>query len=249
MSEKHLQQWQRPFIFFDLGQTLVTEWEFISHFDGKFLEILNGYGARIDMRNYRAVRDSIIRDRRIGYGSVKELVIEICRTVLPTGFENAIMSRIGPEVRTGRKEMFRLAEGVEQVVKGLVQDKKCGLGIIANQSEDIVALLQEAGIERYFQVTAISSALKMKKPDPRLFQLAIKEAGREAHECIMVGDRLDTDVCPANKLGMTTIRVTDSLFSLQEPREDCERPAYTISKLAEVPGIVEKIISRKYSNT
>lgn len=242
-------QHQRPFIFFDLGQTLVTEWEFISRFDGKFLELLNGYGARIDMRNYRAVRDSIIRDRRIGHGSVKELVVEICGAVLPAGYENAIMRRIDPEVRAGRKEMFRLADGAEQVIKELAQDKECGLGIIANQSEDIVALLQEAGIEKYFKVMAISAAVKMKKPDPRIFQLALKEAGREAQECIMVGDRLDTDVCPANRLGMTTIRVTDSLFSLQEPREGCEHPAYTIARLAEVPDTVEKIISRKCSNT
>lgn len=235
---------RRPFVFFDLGQTLVTEWEFISHFDGKFLELLNGYGARIDMRNYRAIRDSIIRDRRIGHGSVKELVTEICRAVLPAGYENAIMSRIDPQVRAGRKEMFRLADGAEQVMRELAQDKKCGLGIIANQSEDIVALLQRTGIDRYFQVTTISAAVRMKKPDLRIFQFALKEAGREADECIMVGDRLDTDVCPANRLGMTTVRVTDSLFALQEPQEDCERPAYTISKLTEVPGTVEKIISR-----
>jgi HAD superfamily hydrolase (TIGR01549 family) len=235
---------QQPFVFFDLGQTLVTEWDFINHFDGKFLELLNGYGARIDMRNYRAVRDNIIRDRRIGHGSVKELVIEVCRAVLPSGYENAILQRIDPEVKAGRKELFRFAVGAEQVVKELSQ-KRCDLGIIANQSEDIVALLQGAGLEKYFKVTAISAAVKMKKPDPRIFQLALKEAGREAQECIMVGDRLDTDVCPANRLGMTTVRVTDSLFALQEPREDCERPGYTVAKLTEVPATVEKIISIK----
>ncbi len=42
-----------PFIFFDLGQTLIDEWDFISNFDQKFLEMLNGFGARIDQRNYR----------------------------------------------------------------------------------------------------------------------------------------------------------------------------------------------------
>ncbi|HEX6562328.1 MAG TPA: HAD family hydrolase [Nitrososphaera sp.] len=234
----------KPFVFFDLGQTLVTEWDFITHFDGKFLELLNGYGARIDMRNYRAVRDDIIRDRRIGHGSVKELVIEVCRAILPSGYENAIMQRIDPEVKAGRKELFRFADGAEKVVREL--SHICDLGIIANQSEDIITLLQGAGLDRYFKVTAISGAVRMKKPDLRIFQLALKEAGREAQECIMVGDRLDTDMCPANRLGMmATIRVTDSLFALQEPKEDCEQPAFTVAKLTEVPGIVEKIISRK----
>lgn len=233
-----------PFVFFDLGQTLVTEWDFINHFEGEFLELLNGYGARIDMRNYHAVRDNIIRDRRIGYGSIRELIIEVCRAVLPTGYENAILQRIDPKVKDGKKELFRLADGAEQVMKEL-SDMKCGLGIIANQSKDIIPLLQSAGLDKYFNVLTVSGVIKMKKPDPGIFHLALKEANREADECIMVGDRLDTDICPANRLGMTTIRVTDSLFALQQPREECEYPAFTVSKLTEVPKVVEKIISEK----
>lgn len=230
---------KRPFVFFDLGQTLVSEWDFIAHFDARFLEILNGYGARIDMRNYRAVRDSIIRDRRIGHGSVRELVAEVCKAVLPTGYGEPVMLRIDPEIRAGRKALFRLAEGAEHVLEALSQ--KHGLGIIANQSDDIVGLLRSSGIEKYFAVRTISGAVKLKKPDPRIFQLALKEAGRDAGECVMVGDRLDTDVCPANKLGMATIRVTDSLFSLQQPQEECERPTLTVAKLPEVVQAVSRI--------
>ena len=42
-------------MFFNFGQTLVNEWDFINYFDKEFLEILNAFGARIDSRNYRAV--------------------------------------------------------------------------------------------------------------------------------------------------------------------------------------------------
>lgn len=228
------------FVFFDLGQTLVSEWDFIAHFDARFLEILNGYGARIDARSYRAVRDSIIRDRRIGHGSIRELVAEVCRNVLPPGYGEPVMRRIDPEIRAGRKTLFKLAGGAHDVLEALAQ--KHDLGIIANQSEDILGLLQSSGIERYFAVRTISGAVKLKKPDPRIFQLALKEAGRDAGECIMVGDRLDTDICPANKLGMSTIRVTDSLFSLQQPQEECERPALTVGRLTEVVQAVNSII-------
>lgn len=230
----------RPFVFFDLGQTLVSEWDFIDHFDAKFLELLNGFGARIDMRNYRAVRDSIIRNRGIGHGSVKELVVKVCEAVLPAGYDTTVLRRIDPQVKEGRKTFFRFADGAQDVLEMLSQ--KCELGIIANQTEDIVGLLKGSGLDRYFQVQTISSAVKMKKPDLRIFQLALKEAKREPQDCIMVGDRLDTDICPANRLGMKTIRVTDSLFALQEPREDCERPMFTVAKLAEVPAAVERII-------
>src|SRR6185437_15861710 len=95
-----------PFVFFDLGQTLVDEWDFIAHFDSRLLEVLNGFGARIDQRNYRAVRDSVIRDRKIGHGSVKELVIEVCRLLSPPGYDRAILGRLEPHVKQGRKELF-----------------------------------------------------------------------------------------------------------------------------------------------
>ncbi|MEM3094686.1 MAG: HAD family hydrolase [Nitrososphaera sp.] len=230
----------RPFVFFDLGQTLVDEWDFIAHFDQKFLELLNGFGARIDQRNYRAVRDSIIRDRKIGHGSVRELVIEVCRMLSPQGYDKVIASRLESQIKQGRRDLFRLFDDAEPTLQAL--SKHCEMGLIANQSEDIQELLEKSGLSRFFKVQTISSIVKLKKPDPRIFELALKQAGRPAHECIMVGDRLDTDICPANTLGMTTIRVTNSLFALQMPAQKCEYATYTVAHLSEIPKIVESII-------
>lgn len=230
-----------PFIFFDLGQTLVDEWDFIAHFDQKFLELLNGFGARIDQRNYRAVRDSIIRDRKIGHGSVRELIIEVCKLLSPSGYEKVIADRLEPQIKEGRLNLFRFFDDVEPTLQML--SEYCEIGIIANQSDDISELLRKSGFDRFFKVQVISSIVKLKKPDPAIFELALKQAGRQAHECIMVGDRLDTDICPANTLGMTTIRTTNSLFALQTPSKECERATYTVACLSEIPSIVERIIN------
>jgi putative hydrolase of the HAD superfamily len=232
---------RRPFIFFDLGQTLIDEWEFIAHFDQKFLELLNGFGARIDQRNYRAVRDSIIRDRRIGYGSVRELIVEVCRMLSPPGYEKVITDRLEPQTILDRRELFRLFDDAEPTLQAL--SKHCEMGLIANQSADINELLEKSGLRRFFKVQAISSSVNLKKPDPKIFELAMRQAGRPARECIMVGDRLDTDICPASMLGMITIRVTNSLFALQVPAQKCEHATYTVARLSEIPKIVERIIS------
>jgi HAD superfamily hydrolase (TIGR01549 family) len=229
-----------PFIFFDLGQTLIDEWNYIAYFDQKFLELLNGFGARIDQRNYQAVRDSIIRDRKIGHGSVKELVIEVCRLLSPPGYEKVIASRLQPQVKQGRHDLFKFFDDAESTLQAL--SKYCEMGIIANQSEDILELIEKSGFGRFFKVKAISSSMKLKKPDSKIFELALKEAGYAAQDCIMVGDRLDTDICPANTIGMTTIRTTNSLFALQVPRMACEHPTYTVSHLSEIPRILESII-------
>ena len=230
----------KPFIFFDLGQTLVDEWDFIAHLDKKFLDLLNGFGARIDERNYHAIRDSIIRDRKIGHGGVRELVIEVCKMLSPSGYDKVIVSKLEPDIKRSRRELFRFFDDAESTLQ--VLSKYCEIGLIANQSEDIHELLELSGLGRFFKVQAISSSVKLKKPDPRIFELALKQAGRYSEDCIMVGDRLDTDICPANTLGMTTIRVTDSLFALQVPARECELATYTVAHLSKIPQIVERII-------
>jgi FMN phosphatase YigB (HAD superfamily) len=228
------------FIFFDLGQTLIDEWDYIAYFDQKFLELLNGFGARIDQRNYYAIRDSIIRDRKIGHGSVKELVIEVCKLLSPPGYEKVIASRLEPHIRQGRRDLFKFFDDAEPTLKAL--SKYCEMGIIANQSQDVAELIQKGGLGEFFKVQTISSYVKLKKPDSKIFELALREAGQSAEDCIMVGDRLDTDICPTNTLGMTTIRTTNSLFALQVPSKVCEHPTYTVSHLSQIPEILESII-------
>jgi FMN phosphatase YigB (HAD superfamily) len=229
-----------PFIFFDLGQTLIDEWDYIAYFDQKFLELLNGFGARIDQRNYHAIRDSIIRDRKLGHGSVKELVIEVCKLLSPPGYEKVIASRLEPHIRQGRRDLFKFFDDAEPTLEAL--SKYCEMGIIANQSQDVEQLIKKAGFDKFFKVQTISSSVKLKKPDLKIFELALKQAGQSAEDCIMVGDRLDTDICPANMIGMTTIRTTNSLFALQVPKRACEHPTYTVARLSEIPEILESII-------
>ena len=233
----------RPFVFFDLGQTLIDEWEFIDTFDNRFLEILNGFGSRIDRRNYLSVRDSVIRDRKIGTGSVKELVIVVSKLLAPQGYDEAITSRLEPEIRKARGASFRFSNDAPEMLEKL-RKMEIEMGLIANQSKDITEILEKSGLEEFFSVKAISSSVNLAKPDPRIFQLALDKAGRSAKECIMVGDRLDTDICPANSIGMKTMRYTNSLFSLQIPSRECEKPTFTVASLLEIPGILERIILR-----
>ncbi len=230
---------KRPVIFFDLGQTLVNEWDFINYFDEKFLEILNGFGAKIDSRNYQAVRDNVIRNRQISNGSVRELVIEICKLICQAGYDKIIAQRLEPQIKEGRKKLFRIFDDAEETLN--VLSKRFDLGIIANQTKDIVRLLDDSNISRFFKVKVISSEVGIEKPDPRIFQLAMHLVkARNPKDCIMVGDRLDTDILPANLLGMTTIRTTNSLFKLQEPMSEFERPIYTVTSLSEIPHVLKQ---------
>jgi HAD superfamily hydrolase (TIGR01549 family) len=230
---------ETPFIFFDLGQTLVDEWRFIEYLDNKLLEVLNGFGARIDLRNYRAVRDNVIRNRMIGNGSTRELIIEICRLVTQHGYERIIADRLEYDIKYGRRELFRFYYDAEQTLSILSQKYK--LGIIANQSRDVLQLLDKFNFRDFFNVVIISSEVNMNKPDPRIFQLAMDRVAKSSKRYVMIGDRLDTDISPANKLGMKTIRYTNSLFRLQEPIDASEMATHVVNRLSEIPGILQEI--------
>jgi len=51
-----------------------------------------------------------------------------------------------------------------------------------------------------------SSALGMRKPDPRIYQLACARNGVQAHECVFLDD-LGMNLKAARELGMETIHV------------------------------------------
>jgi HAD superfamily hydrolase (TIGR01549 family) len=228
-----------PFIFFDLGQTLVDEWRFIEYLDNKLLEVLNGFGARIDLRNYKAVKDNVIRNRMIGNGSTRELIIEICRLITQRGYERIIADRLEYDIQNGRRKLLRFYCDAEETLSILAPKYK--LGIIANQSKDVLQLLDKFNFRDFFDVVIISSEVNINKPDPRIFQLAINCAASNSKRYVMIGDRLDTDIGPANKLGMKTIRYTNSLFRLQEPIDESEMATHVVNRLSEIPDILQEI--------
>ena len=230
----------RPCIFFDLGQTLINEWGLIDYFDQRFFGILNGFGARISFRNYITIRDNVIRNRKIGHGSVRELIIEVCKLICQQGYEKIIVKRLEPELKEARRNFFCLFGDAEQTLSSLLT--LYDLGIIANQSIDILKILEDCKIERFFKVILLSSEVKIRKPDLEIFRLAMNLAKRSPENCIMVGDRLDTDISPANKLGMKTIRTTNSLFKLQEPMNEFEKPTHIVANLSEIANILEEYI-------
>jgi HAD superfamily hydrolase (TIGR01509 family) len=81
------------------------------------------------------------------------------------------------------------------------------LGLIANQGAECRARLAALGLLDRFEVVALSEEQQRFKPDERLFHHALEQAGAEPKSSAMIGDRLDNDVEPASRLGMTTVWV------------------------------------------
>lgn len=91
------------------------------------------------------------------------------------------------------------------------------LGIIANQNAGLEDRLRAFGILPYFKVVISSHEAGIAKPDPAIFEKALAAAHCMPEEACMIGDRLDNDILPAQKIGMHTIWVRQGLGGLGNP--------------------------------
>lgn len=117
-------------------------------------------------------------------------------------------------------------------------DKGYQLGIIANQMPGVKARLDAWGLGKYFSVIAASAELGISKPDQEMFRQALAMAGCKPEEAVMIGDRLDNDIRPANELRMCTIQIRQGIMKYLSPSCVAETPVYTVNSLSELLDIL-----------
>lgn len=94
-------------------------------------------------------------------------------------------------------------EGIEAILDHLRRDYR--LAVVANQPPECRNSLVRRNLAPYFDVIAISEEIDLAKPDPRIFEWALREASIDPARAIMIGDRRDNDIAPAKALGMRTV--------------------------------------------
>ena len=79
------------------------------------------------------------------------------------------------------------------------------LGVVSNFCGNMDEVCREFGLSPYLQVIVDSFVVKVSKPDPRIFQLALRGLGVSAHEAVLVGDNFERDVLAARAVGLRSI--------------------------------------------
>ena len=72
------------------------------------------------------------------------------------------------------------------------------------------------------------------KPEPALFRMALARLGVEPGDCVMVGDRPDTDILGAQRLGMRTALVRTGRFAPSDPLPAGVAPDWDVDSLGEL---------------
>ena len=137
---------------------------------------------------------------------------------------------------------FALLRPYPDTIKTLIALKKMGLklgvitdGITIKQWEKLIRL----GIVDFFDEVVTSEEFGLGKPNVEFFEYGIKKMGLNPDEAVYVGDRIDRDIIPANKVGMCAIRILKGKYRDVEGGE-C---VYEVNNLLEVVDIVKNLKS------
>jgi len=77
--------------------------------------------------------------------------------------------------------------------------------LVSNFYGNIHTVLQEFGLDGFFEQVIESAVVGVRKPDPRIFLLGVEALGMEAGEVVVVGDSIDKDIVPAREAGCQTV--------------------------------------------
>jgi putative hydrolase of the HAD superfamily len=93
--------------------------------------------------------------------------------------------------------------------------------------------LHSVGIHDRFKVIVTSDALKLSKPDPRIFQYAAASLGLRPEQCVHVGDDLERDVQGAAAAGFRAVWLVRGGGPLERPRG--------VTTIATLQEVVERL--------
>lgn len=117
--------------------------------------------------------------------------------------------------------------------------KRFKIGIIANQSLGTAGRLEQHGILKYINLVIASAEEGVSKPDRKIFDIALSRAKCKAENAVMIGDRVDNDIVPANHLGMKTVWIKQGFCKYWKVKNQDEQADYEVNNLTSLLGLFE----------
>jgi FMN phosphatase YigB (HAD superfamily) len=246
-------------VLFDFGDTLVffDKWDYDKCLR-KMLESLkkNDVTIPVSYENFKRVYFEV---RRLMYNEVKDSAgeVDFCvrltktleRLHLNFGCDDPIITDAADAFFEGWDEDMRIDDCVFPVLEELKANYR--LGIITNfpYRKALLATMKRFDLSRFFEAIVISAELGVRKPNPRIFEKALRILDVKASDAVFVGDTLKTDIFGAQNVGMKTVLVENARLMKNRyavPGDlDCvaTKPDCTIVDLRELTGALASMSS------
>lgn len=223
---------QYKHIFFDLDHTL---WDFERNSNLTFQQIfkeqqfsidfdafMNEY-VPINFKYWRLFREEKVSKEELRYKRLKETF-----DALKYSVSDAVINQTAKDYLDYLPNYNHLIEGTIEVLNYL--KPKYNLHIITNGFKEVQnKKIEASNIKQYFDVIVTSESVGVKKPNPKIFEFALKEANAKPEESIMVGDSFEADV-----LGSLAMKMQPIFYSEISKNELDTDKIITINSLNEI---------------
>ena len=204
-------------VLFDLGGTIYDD----STYTRALLRAVHDIDPNVQEHEFWAVYDA---ERMRAAGSL--------RTAIANRFvPNQDRERLTTLARSyWEYPASALYPDVKPALKALAAEFK--LGLVANSGAAALKALRRDGLHDLFTVIALADFIGVEKPDEAIFRYALETADVSPSRAVHVGNRLDSDIRPAGRLGMRTVWLL---------RGDAP-PAPTLDQLAEPDAVIISLV-------
>ncbi|XP_072929977.1 N-acylneuraminate-9-phosphatase [Epargyreus clarus] len=222
-------------IFFDLDNTLIQTRKGDTKACNQLVEVMHHqYGMPRDVAvdsaaNFLRAFRARPEDESYELNKWYEL---LWRNSLPKNYRH-VTRNITAEWLKLRFENLALTPDVIHLLETLREDYLLGL-ITNGPSRAQWQKIQRLELRPYFDCVLVSGDLPWEKPDQNIFLEACKLLNVEARTCIMVGDKLETDIKGGKEaeLGGTV------WIPLHKDAMESDLPDFTIHKVTELPEVL-----------
>ena len=197
-------------ILFDLYKTLldISVDEDSSAFWSQFADFLRSKGVKADWNRLQE-RFYALRDRareREADGFIMDRVLgELLPASGPGASRPVALEDMGAAFRTLSTQSLTLRPYTVPLLNA-VKASGCKTGLVSNTEAILTnADLAQAGLNKYFDVIILSSMVRVKKPDPQIFAMALDATSTEADRAVFVGDNFEEDILGAHRAGLHSL--------------------------------------------
>ena len=128
---------------------------------------------------------------------------------------------------------FSLLEGAEELVRYLA--KKYPLTVVTNGFVEVqYEKFDKSGLRDCFAHIVLSEEVGCQKPNPRIFEEALRMNGLQAEDVVMIGDSWNSDIQGAINAGIDQIWIRKS----KDPLPEGQTATYLVQSLSEVMEIL-----------
>lgn len=200
-------------IFFDLDHTL---WDFDKNSELSFKQIFSERNINLSyedfIREYLPVNLKywkLYREEKISKSDLRYRRLKDAFNALNFTVSDAFINQISADYINYLPNYNNLIDDCISVLNYL--QPKYNLHIITNGFREVQnKKLEQSNIKPYFDVVVTSESVGVKKPNPKIFDFALKESRATPKESIMIGDSFEADVMGAFNVGILPIHFTNN---------------------------------------